>query len=74
MTCVTLINLASQVLGLISLVVLYLASFGVPYDGETWKGISQKELSTRYRQKWLGCLGITCGVSAILLQMMLTIL
>ena len=58
--------------GLISLVILYCASFGVPHDKETWDGVSTEELAIRNRQKFLGFIGIFSGIVAIACQTALT--
>ena len=69
----TLLNLLSQAFGLISLIILYRASFGVPHDKVTWDGVSPIELAIRSRQKLLGWVGIISGVFAIVFQTILTI-
>ena len=68
------LNLISQITALVSLVVLYLASFGVPWKKQSFSGETPKELRHKRRQRILGWwIGLPCGVTAVLCQFVITI-
>ena len=70
---VTLLNLISQATGLISILALYVATIGVPWDKASWKGKTDYEVRRRKRQLWMAGIGVPCAFSAIGSQTVITL-
>jgi hypothetical protein len=60
-----IIDLASQVTGLLSAAILYWGSFGVKWEERTIKGTSPRELSVEHWQKHLGWIGLLFAFVAV---------
>jgi hypothetical protein len=67
------LQFVSQFAGLISILILYWAGFGVPWELQTWDGGTPVELGTVIGQKILGYIGLVCALIAAGCQMILTL-
>ncbi|MEK1888894.1 MAG: hypothetical protein AAAB35_15265 [Phyllobacterium sp.] len=72
MTNSQIIEVASQVLGFASALILYWGSFGVKWEERTIKGTSPRELSIEFWQKHLGWIGLLFAFIAVACQTYLT--
>lgn len=70
---VTLLNLVSQATGLASILALYVASIGVPWDQQSWKGQTDFEVRHRKRQIWMARIGVPCAIIAVGCQTAITL-
>lgn len=70
---VVALSLISQVTGLISVLALYVASIGVPWNRQTWKGESNYEVRRRRLQVLMAWIGVPCAVVAVGCQMTITL-
>ena len=70
---IILLNLVSQAAGLLSVVLLYMNSIGVPWDKQTWKGASTFEQKRYRRQLVCAWIGIPCAIMAVGCQTVITL-
>jgi hypothetical protein len=67
------LNLISQAAGLVSVLALYYAGIGVPWDKQSWKGVTEFEVQRRQRQYWSAWVGIPCTFIAVGCQTAITL-
>jgi len=69
---VTMLSLISQGTGLISILALYVASIGVPWEKKSWKGETEYEIRRLKRQKLTAWIGVPCALIAVGCQTAIT--
>ena len=62
------LSLISIVAALVSALLLYWGSLGVPHDMESWGGESEPERQYRRVRRWMVWVGIPCAVIAAACQ------
>ena len=69
----TALNLISQATGLVSILALYVASIGVPWEKRSWGGKTPYEVKQRNRQILMAWIGVPCAVTAVGCQTAITL-
>ena len=65
--------LISQAAGLISILTLFYASIGMPFDKISWEGQTPQEKRHRRKQNILKWIGIPCAFIAVGCQTLITL-